>query len=66
MVGSSFAGAQSSLQLLGEIAGSDQGHPQLFAAAARRSGRPPILVGLPMLAGLSIVHGTIPPHPAAR
>jgi GntP family gluconate:H+ symporter len=37
----------------------------IIAAAARRSGRPPILVGLPMLAGLSIVHGTIPPHPAA-
>jgi signal transduction histidine kinase len=35
VVGSAFAGAQSSLQLLGEIAGSDQGHPQLFAAAAR-------------------------------
>jgi gluconate:H+ symporter, GntP family len=37
----------------------------IIAAAARRSGGPPILVGLPMLAGLSIVHGTIPPHPAA-
>lgn len=37
----------------------------IIAAAAQRSGRPPILVGLPMLAGLSIVHGTIPPHPAA-
>ena len=37
----------------------------IIAAAARRSDRPPILVGLPMLAGLSIVHGTIPPHPAA-
>jgi gluconate:H+ symporter, GntP family len=37
----------------------------IIAAAARRSHRPPILVGLPMLAGLSIVHGTIPPHPAA-
>jgi gluconate:H+ symporter, GntP family len=37
----------------------------IIAAAAQRSGRPAILVGLPMLAGLSIVHGTIPPHPAA-
>ncbi|HUB28362.1 MAG TPA: gluconate:H+ symporter [Terracidiphilus sp.] len=37
----------------------------IIAAAARRSKRPAILVGLPMLAGLSIVHGTIPPHPAA-
>jgi gluconate:H+ symporter, GntP family len=37
----------------------------IIAAAARRSEQPPILVGLPMLAGLSIVHGTIPPHPAA-
>jgi GntP family gluconate:H+ symporter len=37
----------------------------IIAAAAQRSHRTPILVGLPMLAGLSIVHGTIPPHPAA-
>lgn len=37
----------------------------IIAAAARRSNRPPILVGLPLLAGLSIVHGTLPPHPAA-
>jgi signal transduction histidine kinase len=35
VVGSSFAGAQSSLQLLGQIAGSGHPHPQLFAAAAR-------------------------------
>jgi signal transduction histidine kinase len=35
VVGSAFANAQSSLQLLGEIARSDQGHPQLFADAAR-------------------------------
>jgi len=35
VVGSAFAGAQSSLQLLGEIARSDQGHPQLFTNAAR-------------------------------
>ncbi len=37
----------------------------IVAAAAQRSGRPPILVGLPLLAGLSIVHGVLPPHPAA-
>jgi GntP family gluconate:H+ symporter len=37
----------------------------IIAAAARRSGRPPILVGMPLMAGLSIVHGTLPPHPAA-
>jgi gluconate:H+ symporter, GntP family len=37
----------------------------IIAAAAHRSRRPPILVGIPMLAGLSIVHGTLPPHPAA-
>ena len=37
----------------------------IVAAAAKRSGRPPILVGMPLLAGLSIVHGTLPPHPAA-
>jgi gluconate:H+ symporter, GntP family len=33
--------------------------------AARRSGRPPIVVSLPVLAGLSIMHGLVPPHPAA-
>jgi gluconate:H+ symporter, GntP family len=37
----------------------------IVAEAARRTGRPPILVGIPLLAGLSIVHGTLPPHPAA-
>jgi signal transduction histidine kinase len=35
VVGSSFASTQSSLQLMGVIARSDPGHPQLFAAAAR-------------------------------
>ena len=33
--------------------------------AARRANRPPILVGLPVLAGLSIMHGLVPPHPSA-
>ena len=37
----------------------------IIADAARRSGRPPILVSLPVLAGLSITHGLLPPHPAA-
>ena len=37
----------------------------IVAEVARRSHRPPILVSLPVLAGLSIVHGTLPPHPAA-
>jgi GntP family gluconate:H+ symporter len=37
----------------------------IVAEAARRSERPPILVGLPVLAGLSIVHAVFPPHPAA-
>jgi GntP family gluconate:H+ symporter len=32
---------------------------------ARRTGTSIVLVGLPMLAGLSIVHGLVPPHPAA-
>jgi gluconate:H+ symporter, GntP family len=32
--------------------------------AAGQSGRPPILVGIPPLAGLSIMHGLVP-HPAA-
>jgi GntP family gluconate:H+ symporter/Gnt-I system high-affinity gluconate transporter len=37
----------------------------IIVEAARRSGRPPILVALPVLAGLSITHGLIPPHPSA-
>ncbi len=37
----------------------------IVAEAARRSHRPPIIAGMPLLAGLSIVHGTLPPHPAA-
>ncbi len=37
----------------------------IVIAAARRSGRPPILVAIPLLAGLSIMHGLVPPHPAA-
>ena len=32
---------------------------------ARRTGKSLILVGLPMVAGLSVVHGLVPPHPAA-
>jgi GntP family gluconate:H+ symporter len=32
---------------------------------AQRTGKSMILVGVPMIAGLSIVHGLIPPHPAA-
>jgi gluconate:H+ symporter, GntP family len=37
----------------------------IVVEAARRTNRPPILAGMPLLAGLSIVHGTLPPHPAA-
>ncbi|MDY7547591.1 GntP family permease [Glaciimonas sp. CA11.2] len=32
---------------------------------AKRTGTNMILVGIPMVAGLSVVHGLIPPHPAA-
>ncbi len=32
---------------------------------ARRTRTSLVLVGLPMLAGLSVVHGLVPPHPAA-
>jgi gluconate:H+ symporter, GntP family len=30
---------------------------------ARRSGRPLMLLGIPALAGLSVLHGLVPPHP---
>lgn len=32
---------------------------------AKRTGKSLVLIGLPMVAGLSVVHGLIPPHPAA-
>lgn len=32
---------------------------------ARRTGKSPILIGLPMVCGLSVDHGMVPPHPAA-
>ncbi len=32
---------------------------------AKKTGTPMALIGLPMAAGLSVVHGLIPPHPAA-
>lgn len=32
---------------------------------ANRTGKSLLLIGLPMVAGLSVVHGLIPPHPAA-
>jgi len=38
--------------------------PIVFTVA-RRTGVSLLLVGLPMLVGLSVVHGLIPPHPAA-
>jgi gluconate:H+ symporter, GntP family len=37
----------------------------VIADAARRTGRSPVITGLPVLAGLSITHGLLPPHPAA-
>ncbi len=37
----------------------------IVVSVAQRSGRSRIVTGLPTLAGLSIVHGLIPPHPAA-
>jgi GntP family gluconate:H+ symporter len=32
---------------------------------AKRTGKSMVLIGIPMVAGLSVVHGLIPPHPAA-
>ena len=37
----------------------------IVVEAAERSRRPAILVGLPVMAGLSAMHGLAPPHPAA-
>lgn len=37
----------------------------IIVEAAERAKKPPILVALPVLAGLSITHGLIPPHPSA-
>src|SRR5699024_937130 len=38
---------------------------RLAANGARRTGTSILFVGLPMVAGLSVVHGLVPPHPAA-
>lgn len=38
--------------------------PVLFTVA-RRTNTSLVMVGLPMVAGLSVVHGLVPPHPAA-
>src|SRR6185437_6215068 len=38
--------------------------PIVFTVA-RRTGKSVIFIGLPMIAGLSVVHGLVPPHPAA-
>lgn len=32
---------------------------------ARRTNKSMVLIGIPMVAGLSVVHGLVPPHPAA-
>ena len=32
---------------------------------AKRTGTSMVFVGIPMVAGLSVVHGLVPPHPAA-
>ena len=37
----------------------------LVFSVARRTGLSVILIGLPLVAGLSVVHGMVPPHPAA-
>jgi GntP family gluconate:H+ symporter len=37
----------------------------IVVSVAQRSGRSRIITGMPTLAGLSIVHGLVPPHPAA-
>jgi GntP family gluconate:H+ symporter len=36
----------------------------IIVESARRSGRPAMLVGMPALAGLSCMHGLVPPHPS--
>ncbi|WP_139488032.1 GntP family permease [Brevibacillus dissolubilis] len=37
----------------------------LVFTIARQTGMPLIKIGIPLVAGLSIVHGIVPPHPAA-
>lgn len=36
----------------------------VIVTVARRTGQPMLRVGLPALAGLSVLHGLVPPHPA--
>ncbi|HET7188295.1 MAG TPA: GntP family permease [Gemmatimonadaceae bacterium] len=37
----------------------------LVFTIARRTGMPLLRIGIPLVAGLSVVHGMLPPHPAA-
>jgi gluconate transporter len=37
----------------------------LIFSLVRQSGRPAVALGIPLLAGLSIAHGFLPPHPSA-
>ena len=37
----------------------------LVFTIARRTGLPVVKIGIPLVAGLSVVHGMLPPHPAA-
>src|SRR5919206_435207 len=37
----------------------------LVFTVARRTGMSLVKIGLPLVAGLSVVHGLVPPHPAA-
>jgi GntP family gluconate:H+ symporter len=37
----------------------------LVFTIARRTGMSLVMIGLPLVAGLSVVHGMVPPHPAA-
>ncbi len=37
----------------------------IIVESAQRSKQPAVLVGLPVMAGLSAMHGLVPPHPAA-
>src|SRR5204862_6948109 len=38
---------------------------RLVFTIARRSGLSLVKIGIPLVAGLSVVHGMVPPHPAA-
>src|SRR5215216_4297669 len=51
--------------MLGKMMAESGGAEPIAFTVAKRTGTNMVLIGIPMVAGLSVVHGLVPPHPAA-